>query len=136
MTDCYNSFIYNGKNKQNAKNLRRNMTEQERKLWYLFLKDYPIKFYKQRTINDYIVDFYCAKARLVIELDGSGHFESDQIEADRKRTKELSSMNLFVYRIPNPEIDRNFPGVCEAIDALVRERTRQPSLTAGNTNGR
>ena len=127
---------YQKENVPLAKTLRKNMTPWERKLWYQYLRGYPVRFQRQKPIGPYIVDFYCAKARLVIELDGSGHFESDQIEADRKRTKELSSMNLFVYRIPNPEIDRNFPGVCEAIDALVRERTRQPSLTAGNTNGR
>lgn len=74
MPQIYRNQNYNGKNINNAKTLRTNMTEQEKKLWYKFLRTYPVKFYKQRTIDNYIVDFYCAKAKLVIELDGSQHY--------------------------------------------------------------
>ncbi len=125
MTDCYNSFIYNGKNKQNAKNLRRNMTEQERKLWYLFLKDYPIKFYKQRTINNYIADFYCAKAKLVIELDGSQHYSDKGIEYDQKRTEVFEANGIKVLRFTNPQITFNFKEVCEVISTEINRRTEQ-----------
>ncbi|MBR4910950.1 MAG: endonuclease domain-containing protein [Clostridia bacterium] len=96
------------------------MTPWERKLWYEFLRDYPLRFQRQKSIGNYIADFYCAKARLVIELDGSGHFSSEQIERDNSRTKELQNMNLKVLRICNSDIDRNFRGVCEYIDLFVK----------------
>ena len=72
-----------------AKNLRKNMTKAERKLWYEFLKNYQVKFQRQKTIENYIVDFYCAKAKIVIELDGGGHYTPEQIECDQERTKVL-----------------------------------------------
>ena len=111
---------YNKSNIPLAKTLRKNMTPWERKLWYEFLRDYPLRFQRQKSIGNYIADFYCAKARLVIELDGSGHFSSEQIERDNSRTKELQNMNLKVLRICNSDIDRNFRGVCEYIDLFVK----------------
>ena len=111
---------YNKENIPLAKTLRKNMTPWERKLWYTYLRNYPIRFQRQKAIGDYIVDFYCAKARLVIELDGGGHDTVQQIEADSIRTKVLEAMNLTVLRICNLDIDRNFSGVCEAIDLTVQ----------------
>ncbi len=111
---------YNKSNISLAKTLRKNMTPWERKLWYEFLKNYPIRFQRQKAIGNYIVDFYSAKARLVIELDGGGHYTEEQIKSDRVRTKDLESMNLKVLRICNLDIDRNFSGVCEYIDLCVK----------------
>ena len=111
---------YNKENIPLAKTLRKNMTPWERKLWYVFLRDYPVRFQRQKAIGNYIVDFYCAKARLVIELDGGGHYTAEQTRKDELRTKDLTSMNLTVVRICNLDIDRNFSGVCEYIDLTVK----------------
>ena len=113
---------YNKNNIPLAKSLRKNMTPWERKLWYDFLRIYPIRFQRQKTIDNYIVDFYCAKARLVIELDGGGHYTEEQIKADEQRTKELENLNLSVIRICNLDIDKNFRGVCEYIDLITQGR--------------
>ena len=110
---------YNKGNIPLAKILRKNMTPWERKLWYEFLRNYPIRFQRQKAIGNYIVDFYCAKAGLVIELDGGGHYNVEQARQDDIRTKELEKMNLTVVRICNLDIDRNFRGVCEYIDLTV-----------------
>ena len=104
----------------NAKNLRKTMTKEERHLWYDFLRDYPVRFQRQKAIGNYIADFYCAKARLVVELDGSGHYTAEQTEKDAVRTRDLQAMNLTVLRICNLDIDRNFRGVCEYIDSAVQ----------------
>ena len=112
---------YNRSNIPLAKTLRKNMTPWERKLWYQYLRDYPLRFQRQKAIGNYIVDFYCAKAKLVVELDGSGHYESYQAEKDQLRTKELEAMDLVVIRICNLDIDRNFSGVCEYIDLTVQK---------------
>ena len=111
---------YNKENIPLAKTLRKNMTTWERKLWYEFLRSYPIRFQRQKAIGNYIVDFYCAKVGLVIELDGGGHYTDEQIEKDDLRTKDLESMKLTVIRICNLDIDRNFQGVCEYIDLAVK----------------
>ena len=103
-----------------AKELRHNMTPWERKLWYDFLRHYPLRFQRQKAIGPYIADFYCAKARLVIELDGGGHYTAAQTEKDSVRTKALESMNLTVLRICNSDIDRNFGGVCQHIDLTAK----------------
>ena len=98
---------YNKSNIKIAKMLRKNMTTWERKLWYTFLKEYPIRFQRQKAIGEYIVDFYCAKAKLVIELDGSGHFWSKaKIEQDKIRTETLEKMEVKVLRFTNLEINR------------------------------
>ena len=111
---------YNKENIPLAKALRKNMTPWERKLWYDFLRTYPVRFQRQKAIGNYIADFYCARARLVIELDGGGHYTAEQAEKDALRTKDLESMNLTVVRICNLDIDRNFRGVCEYIDLTVK----------------
>ncbi len=92
---------YNKENIPLAKTLRKNMTPWERKLWYDFLRGYPVRFQRQKAIGNYIVDFYCAKAGLVLELDGGGHYTAKQAEKDELQTKELESMNLKVVRICN-----------------------------------
>jgi len=112
---------YNKANIPLAKSLRKNMTPWERKLWFDFLRKYPIRFQRQKAIGNFIADFYCAKARLIIELDGGGHYTDEQMEKDRVRTKELEGMNLTVLRICNLDVDRNFSGVCEFIDLAVKK---------------
>ena len=102
-----------------GKKLRRNMTLWERKLWYEFLRDYPLRFQRQKAIGNYIVDFYCAKTGLVIELDAGGDYTEEQAEKDALRTKDLEGMKLTVIRICNLDVDRNFRGVCEYIDLTV-----------------
>lgn len=104
--------------------LRKNMTKEERHLWYDFLRGYPIRFIRQKIIGNYIVDFYCAKANLVIELDGSQHYDEIGITKDQERTKHLESLGLKVIRIPNNEVNNNFKGVCEFIDAEVKSLHR------------
>lgn len=116
---------YNKANIPRAKELRKNMTPWERKLWYEFLRKYPVRFQRQKAIGNYIADFYCAKARLIIELDGGGHYEENQSKKDAIRTKALESMNLTVLRICNLDIDRNFCGVCEHIELTVKNLSLQ-----------
>ena len=101
--------------------LRKNMTPEERHLWYDFLKTYPIRFNRQKIIGKYIVDFYSAKAKLIIELDGSQHYEESSIKKDYERTKFLEQYGFKVIRIPNNEIKQNFKGVCEYIDLCVKQ---------------
>ena len=104
----------------NARNLRKNMTKEERHLWYDFLKDYPARFLRQKVIDDYIVDFYCHQARLIIELDGSQHYERSAVLRDAIRTGRLEKRNLTMIRIPNNAVNENFRGVCEYIDLMVQ----------------
>ena len=113
---------YNRNNIPLAKELRKNMTPWERKLWYEYLRYYPVRFQRQKAIGNYIADFYCAKARLVLELDGGGHYLPEQGQADAERTAALEAMNLNVIRICNTDVDRNFSGVCEFIDLEVQKR--------------
>lgn len=105
----------------NARKLRKNMTKEERHLWYDFLRQYPIRFLRQKVIGNYIVDFYCAKAKLVIELDGGQHYEEAGRRYDKTRTERIQTHALTVIRIPNNEVNENFEGVCAYIDRMVRE---------------
>ena len=98
-----------------AKQLRKNAIKQENHLWYDFLKDYPMRFQRQKVIGNYIVDFYCHRAKLVIELDGSQHFEANLENYDGVRTGFLEAQGLKVIRIANSDVDRNFESVCEMI---------------------
>ncbi len=102
-----------------AKVLRREMTPHERKLWYLFLRNYPVRVYKQKIIGNYIVDFYCASARLVIELDGTQHYENKGQKQDAVRDATLKEAGLRILRFSNRDIDRDFEGVCQAIDYAI-----------------
>ena len=111
---------------ENARRLRREMTPHERKLWYLFLRQYPVKIYKQRIIGRFIVDFYCASAKLVIELDGSQHYESQGLAYDSERSAFLEGFGLKVLRFSNREIDRDFQGVCEQINITIQNQLQNP----------
>ena len=111
---------------ENARRLRREMTPYERKLWYLFLRKYPVKIYKQRIIGRFIVDFYCASAKLVIEVDGSQHYEPQAMVYDAERSAFLSDLGLEALRFSNREIDRDFRGVCEQIDLTIQNRLQGP----------
>ncbi len=110
----------------NAKALRKNMTKEEKHLWYDYLRSYPIRFIRQKVIDNYIADFYCNSARLVIELDGSQHYEEEGMLKDKIRTAIIEERNITVVRIPNNEVNKNFEGVCEYIDILVKESLHQP----------
>ena len=111
---------HNSKLTPNAKNLRKNMTDEERKLWFCFLRDYPVKFIRQKIIGNYIADFYCSKAMLVIEIDGSQHFNDEHTITDAKRNAYMNNRNLKVLRFTNIDINSNFRGVCEYIDSVIR----------------
>jgi very-short-patch-repair endonuclease len=117
-----------------AKNLRKKMTKEERHLWYDFLKDYPIRFLRQKIIDNYIADFYCHKARLIIELDGSQHYTEAGLTMDRFRTEMIERRNLLVLRIDNLTVMRDFNGVCEYIERSVRERI-SPGKSGADTPG-
>ena len=108
-----------------AKQLRKEMTKEERHLWYDFLRTYPVRFSRQKVLGKYIVDFYSAEAKLVIELDGSQHYEADKQRKDAERTAFLEEYGLAVIRIPNNEVGGNFCGVCEYIDAMVKQSLSQ-----------
>ena len=97
------------------------MTKEERHLWYDFLRTYPVKFLRQKPIGHYIADFYCARAKIVIELDGSQHYEDRQMEKDIERTNDLSQFGITVIRIPNHQINQNFRNVCEYMDLIVKQ---------------
>lgn len=112
---------HNKKLVSTAKTLRKNMTKEEKRIWYDFLRSYPVRFIRQKIIGKYIVDFYCAKAKIVIELDGSGHYTEESISYDAQRTQFLNAFGLQVVRIPNSEVFDNFFGVCEYIDAIVKQ---------------
>ena len=112
---------HNPKLTEKAKSLRKNMTKEERRLWYDFLRSYSIRFLRQKVIDNYIVDFYCHEARIAIELDGSQHYEEKGLLNDRLRTEKIESRNLTVVHIPNNEVNQNFRGVCEYIDLIVKE---------------
>lgn len=108
-----------------ARMLRKNMTKEERHLWYEFLRNYPVRFSRQKVLGKYIVDFYCAKVGLVIELDGSQHYDKINIAKDSERTKYLENYGLKILRIPNNEVNENFYGVCEFIDAEVQSKLKK-----------
>ncbi len=108
-----------------ARELRKKMTREEKHLWYDFLRTYPVRFYRQKILGWYIADFYCAEAKLVIELDGSQHCVEDGAEYDARRTAFLEEYGLQVIRIQNPQIRQNFEGVCEYIDKLVNQAIKR-----------
>ena len=113
---------HNYDNAEYARRLRKEMTPWERKLWYCFLKDYPIRFQRQKCIDNYIADFYCFQAKLVVELDGGGHYEPEAQQKDANRTETIEKYGLKVIRFCNTDIDKNFYGVCTVIDQEVENR--------------
>ena len=104
-----------------AKALRKNMTREERHLWYDFLKTYPVKFSRQKVLGKYVADFYSAEAKLIIELDGSQHYRGQDKQKDAERTEYLEQFGLKVIRIPNNWINQRFREVCEHIDHIVKQ---------------
>lgn len=109
-----------------ARELRKRMTPQEKKLWYNFLRTYPVKIYRQRVIAGFIVDFYCAPAKLVIEVDGTYHKEPESSARDQERTAVLQTLGLSVVRLTNREIDHQFLKVCSYLHhELQAALTRQ-----------
>ena len=113
---------YNGALLTRARDLRKNMTKQEKRLWYDFLKNYPVQFYRQRPIANYIADFYSSAAHLVIELDGSQHYTEDGLDYDAVRTQAIEQYGLEVLRFTNIDVDKHFEDVCRMIDDKVKTR--------------
>lgn len=107
--------IHNNQYKRLAANLRTNMTKEEKKLWYQFLKKLSVTFYRQKPFGNYIVDFYCASKQLVIELDGTQHFEEKGKQYDEVRDEYLKSLGLTVLRIANCDVNQRFDAVCQYI---------------------
>ena len=114
------SLPYNHTNISRAKSLRKTATRQENHLWYDFLSTYPVRFQRQKANDNFIADFYCHQAKLVIEIDGSQHFTDDGKRYDDFRTEKLDGYNLQVIRFNNRQITENFRGVCEYIDHAVK----------------
>ena len=116
------TVVKNNKMLEVARKLRREMTPQEKKLWYQFLRTYPIKIYKQRIIESFIVDFYCAEARLVIELDGSQHYTEQGQAYDAERSQILREYGLKTLRFSNGDVEQRFEEVCDKIHKEIEAR--------------
>ena len=120
------NHTYNKKLIGNARKLRKDMTKEERHLWYDCLKLLPFTVHRQKVFGHYIVDFYIAEAKLIVEVDGSQHYEPQEIERDRIRTAYLENLGLRVVRIPNNAIHDNFRGVCDHIYSLLPSQKASP----------
>ncbi len=105
-----------------SRELRNNATRQENQLWYRFLSTYSLRIHRQKVIGNYIVDFYCHRAKLVIELDGGHHFSDESLKLDELRSSFLESQGLVVLRFTNWEIEHRFSQVCQRIDEAVNQR--------------
>ena len=119
------SLPYRGEMIPRAKELRKNATRQENRLWYDFLCTYPVRFQRQKTIGRFIADFYCHAAKLIIEIDGSQHGTQQGLAYDQERTAYLEKYGLHVIRFFNLDIDDNFVGVCETIHREVQTRMKE-----------
>ena len=108
--------------RQRSQELRKQMTKEERHLWYDFLKTYPVQFKRQYSIGPYFADFYCYKAKIIVELDGSQHCEPKAMEYDRKRTAYLQKQGFLVLRFSNVDVITQFRAVCETIDTAINNR--------------
>ena len=115
---------HNSKLTSRAQMLRKNMTKEERRLWYEYLCNYPHRFRRQVTFGNYILDFYCAAAKLAVELDGSQHYEPAEQIYDERRTTYLNSLGIYVLRFSNLDVMNNLRGVCQQIDLTMAERMR------------
>lgn len=119
------SLTYNGNNIPFAKQLRKQATPQENHLWYDFLSHYEVRFQRQKAIGNFIADFYCHKAKLIIEIDGSQHYTDEGHQKDEFRTERLEQYGLTVIRFTNRQINRRFHQVCEYIDLTVKNSLSQ-----------
>ena len=117
-----------------SQTLRKNATKEENLLWYNFLRKYPLQFRRQYVIGNYIADFYCHRVRLVVELDGSQHYDPQAAQKDGQRTAYLRSQGLQVLRFSNLDVLRNFAGVCQAID-LAAQNTLPPGEGVSEADG-
>ena len=124
----------NHTNLPNARSLRKNMTKEERHLWYDFLRYCRPRFRRQELISNYIVDFFCHQARLAVELDGSQHSDPDSMKYDAQRTAHLRSLGITVIRFFNLDVTRNFEGVCQQILLLLESLGFHPSVTFGDSS--
>ena len=118
----------------NARHLRKNMTPEERHLWYDFLRYCHPRFRRQEIIGNYIADFYCHEAKMIIEVDGSQHTEPAAMAYDSLRTQFLESLGILVVRYYNNDISRNFSGVCQDILTLLKAQGINPSVTFGDSS--
>lgn len=118
---------YNKENIKFAKQLRKNATVEEKKLWYGFLSKYEIRFQRQKAIDNFIADFYCSKANIVIELDGSQHYTKEGKEKDEIRTEILGEYGITVIRKKNRQVRENFSNVCVYIDRIVKKKLAEMS---------
>ena len=109
---------------ERARTLRKNMTPAEKKLWFLFLTKYPVRWYRQRIMGNYILDFYCARAHLVIEIDGGQHYTEQGLAYDEERSRELLKFDINVVRYTNDDVKKRFKEVCEDIDRKVKMAMR------------
>ena len=115
---------HNSKLTSRAQQLRRNMTKEERRLWYEYLSRHPYRFRRQVTVGSYILDFYCAAAKLAVELDGSQHYLPEGQYYDRCRTAYLNNAGICVLRFSNTDVLQNLYGVCQKIDMTIAERVK------------
>ena len=116
---CIVNELHNHKLTRLSQNLRRDMTKEEKHLWYDYLRKLPITIHRQKVIGNYIVDFYCAGVKLVIELDGRQHYNEEGREADRIRDEFLAGLGINVVRYTNRQIKDNFSGVCKDIEKRI-----------------
>ena len=115
-------MYHNSKLTSHAQQLRKNMTKEERRLWYEYLRNYPCRFRRQVAFGEYILDFYCAAAKLAIELDGSQHYEPKAMEYDRKRDAFFQNHGIHILRFSNLDVLQNLSGVCMQIDHVIKQR--------------
>ena len=128
-------WFYNKDINNIAKTLRKQMTRQERHLWYDFLRNYYVKVYRQRAIDNYVADFYCPAAKLVVELDGGQHYTEKKMLDDEHRSLIINQYGMHVVRIPNNEIDNNFYSVCTYLDSIIKKRIKgNSSVTCGDSS--
>ena len=123
------SLKYSKDNITLAKNLRKNATPEENHLWYDFLSKYEVRFQRQKAIDNFIADFYCHKAKLIIEIDGSQHYTEKGMARDEFRTEILDGYDLRVIRFTNRQINDNFFGVCGYIDRVVKESLNSNNIS-------
>ena len=116
---------YSKNNKALSDSLRTNMTPEEKKLWYQCLRLFPVRFNRQKRLGNYIADFYCHKAKLVIELDGEQHYEESAKEYDESRTAFLNTYDILGVRYTNIELRANFKGICEDIENILKKRLKK-----------